>query len=81
MKDGFLGLKAKGVAGYIDSKKRFELLMALVLLIIAAGIFVMGLALNKWEKGNIFTVIAALFVQRRDPDGPLYDYIYTVQAF
>ena len=52
----------KGEAGYIDSKKKLELFMALALFFIAAAIFVIGLALNKWQKGNIFTVIAALFI-------------------
>ncbi|MCR5428832.1 MAG: hypothetical protein K6F16_07555 [Lachnospiraceae bacterium] len=57
-----LAFKAKGEVGYIDSKKRYELIMTLILFAVAAGIFVLGLALNKWEKGNIFTIIAALFV-------------------
>ncbi len=54
--------KAKGEPGYINSKKRYELIMAISIFAVAAGIFVLGLALNKWEKGNIFTVIAAIFV-------------------
>ena len=54
--------RPKGEVGYIDSKKRYELIMTLILFAVAAGIFVLGLALNKWEKGNIFTIIAALFV-------------------
>ncbi len=54
--------KAKGEAGYIDSKKKYELIMALAIFAVAAAIFVIGLALNKWEKGNIFTVIAAIFI-------------------
>ncbi len=57
-----LVFKAKGEVGYIDSKKRYELIMALSLFAVAAAIFVIGLALNKWEKGNIFTVIAAIFI-------------------
>ncbi len=61
-KDGFLSIKAKGEPGYITSKKRIELTTAIILFLIAAGIFVLGLALNKWEKGNIFTIIAALFI-------------------
>ena len=54
--------KYKGEAGYIRFKKSFELAMALGLLLIAAAVFTVGLALNEWNKGNIFTIIACLFV-------------------
>ncbi len=57
-----LVFKAKGEVGYINSKKKYELIMALAIFAVAAAIFVIGLALNKWEKGNIFTVIAAIFI-------------------
>ncbi|MCR5685728.1 MAG: hypothetical protein K6G81_09985 [Lachnospiraceae bacterium] len=52
----------KGEPGYIAYKKKVELMFSVTLFLIAAGIFILGLALNKWEKGNIFTVIAALFI-------------------
>ncbi len=52
----------KGEPGYIAYKKKVELLFSVTLFLIAAGIFILGLALNKWEKGNVFTIVAALFV-------------------
>ena len=55
-------IKAKGEVGYIASKKRIELLTAVLIFAAAVAIFVLGLALNKWEKGNIFTIIACLLV-------------------
>lgn len=55
-------IKAKGEVGYIDCKKKLELLTAVLILACAAAVFVLGLALNKWEKGNIFTIIACLLV-------------------
>ena len=52
----------KGEPGYIAYKKKVELLFSVTLFLIAAGLFILGLALNNWEKGNIFTIIAALFI-------------------
>ena len=70
-----LAFKAKGEAGYIDSKKRYELIMTLILFAVAAGIFVLGLALNKWEKRQyIHDHCGAL----RDPDGQVRDDLYHV---
>ncbi len=54
--------KGKGEAGYIAYKKKYELLFSIILFAVAAGIFILGLALNKWQKGNVFTIVAALFV-------------------
>lgn len=55
-------VKAKGEVGYIAFKKRLELMTTIFIFLIAVAIFVLGLALNKWDKGNIFTIIACLFV-------------------
>lgn len=54
--------KSKGEAGYIAYRKKYELLFSLTLFLIAVGIFILGLALNKWQKGNVFTIVAALMV-------------------
>ena len=54
--------KGKGEAGYISFVKKKELLISIILFLAAAGIFILGLALNKWQKGNIFTIIAALMI-------------------
>ncbi len=48
--------------GYLKRTRRFHILMILLMVALGAGIFVLGLALNKWEISNIFTVIAVLFV-------------------
>lgn len=53
---------AKGEPGYIDAMKKGELLIAIILISVSAAIFVLGLILNKWQKGNIFTIISMLFV-------------------
>ncbi len=55
-------IKSKGEAGYIAYLKKTELIISLVIFAAAAGIFVLGLALNKWQKGNIFTIVAALLI-------------------
>lgn len=52
----------KGEHGYINQRKKKQLIKTLIMFFIAASIFVLGLALNKWEKANVFTIIAALFV-------------------
>ncbi|MCR5322398.1 MAG: hypothetical protein K6E85_03885 [Lachnospiraceae bacterium] len=61
-KSGNDNRKGKGEAGYISYMKKKELLFSIVLFAAAAGIFVLGLALNKWQKGNVFTIIAALLI-------------------
>lgn len=52
----------KGDYGYINNEKKKQLIRSIVAFLIAAGIFVLGLALNKWQKNNIFTILAALAV-------------------
>lgn len=52
----------RGEYGYIDTQKKKQLIKTIIAFLIAAGIFVLGLALNKWQKNNIFTIIAALAV-------------------
>lgn len=52
----------KGNPGYIDARKRAQLLKTILLFGIAAAIFVLGLALNHWQKSNVFTIFAALAV-------------------
>ncbi|MDE7326645.1 MAG: hypothetical protein K2N63_10260 [Lachnospiraceae bacterium] len=53
---------ARGHQGYLDSQKRFRILKTLLYVLIGVAIFVLGLCLNKFEKSNIFTVIAILMV-------------------
>lgn len=53
---------AKGSYGYINARKKFALICTLLSFGVAAGIFVLGLALNNWEKGNVFTIVAAVLV-------------------
>lgn len=48
--------------GHINSEKRKMLLGTLLMIFIGVAIFVLGLCLNRFEKSNIFTVIAVLFV-------------------
>lgn len=52
----------KGERGYINTQKRRRLLKTALYFIIAAGIFLLGLCLNKFEKSNIFTIIAVLII-------------------
>ncbi|MDD5935080.1 MAG: hypothetical protein PUC65_05845 [Clostridiales bacterium] len=53
---------SKGEHGYIKNRKKAQLLKSILMFGIAAAIYVIGLALNKWQNNNIFTVIAALSV-------------------
>ncbi|MBE5961326.1 MAG: hypothetical protein E7256_08060 [Lachnospiraceae bacterium] len=53
---------SKGEHGYIDRRKRQQLLRTIIMFSIAAAIYITGLALNKWENTNVFTIVAALWV-------------------
>lgn len=55
-------IKSKGEVGYITFKKRFQLFMTLSLLLLAMAVFIIGLVVNKGNKGSLFTIIACLFV-------------------
>lgn len=48
--------------GRINAEKRKNIIGALGMVAIGVAIFVLGLCLNKFEKTNIFTVVAVLFV-------------------
>ncbi len=48
--------------GHIRAEKRKNLIGALVMIFIGVAIFVLGLCLNHFDKKNIFTVVAVLFV-------------------
>lgn len=48
--------------GHIRAEKRKNIFGALSMILIGVAIFVLGLCLNKFEKANIFTIIAVLFV-------------------
>lgn len=48
--------------GHIRAEKRRNLIGALCMITIGVAIFILGLCLNKFEKANIFTVVAVLFV-------------------
>lgn len=52
----------KGAPGYIDVRKKAQLYKTILMFGIAAAIFVLGLALNQWQKSNVFTIVAALAV-------------------
>ncbi len=54
--------KVRGEQGYINEQKRKRLMRTLLYFGIAAVIFILGLCLNKFEKSNIFTIIAVLMV-------------------
>lgn len=55
-------LMNKGEHGYIGFMKKRTLIGTTIMFGIAIGIFMLGLALNNFEKGNIFTIIAAVMV-------------------
>lgn len=52
----------KGEYGYINYTKKHQFIRSLIAFSIPIAIFFLGLALNKWQKNNIFTIIAALAV-------------------
>lgn len=52
---------SKGSYGYIKNKKKKLILLLLLDIVVAVGIFVLGLFLNKFSNKNIFTIIAMLF--------------------
>lgn len=54
--------KKKCEYGYVRSQKGKMLSGALLMVLIGVAVFVLGLLLNKFEKANIFTIIAVLFV-------------------
>lgn len=58
----FKNRPAKGQRGYISCMKRHYLVFSLLILLFAAGLFILGLLLNNYNKGNIFTIIAAVMV-------------------
>ena len=58
--------------GRINAEKRKNIIGALTMVAIGVAIFVLGLCLNKFEKSNIFTVVAVLFVL------PMARYLTTV---
>lgn len=58
--------------GRINAEKRKSIIGALTMVAIGVAIFILGLCLNKFEKTNIFTVVAVLFVL------PMARYLTTV---
>lgn len=48
--------------GHVNAEKRKQLLGAISMVVIALAVFVLGMALNKGDKRNIFTVLSVLFV-------------------
>lgn len=51
----------KGSYGYIKNKRKKLILWLILDVVVAVGIFVLGLFLNKFSNKNIFTIIAMLF--------------------
>ena len=78
--------------GRIRSEKRRLFIGVLSMIAIGVAIFVLGLFLNKFEKRNIFTVVAVLFVlpmarylatllimlPHKTPERALYEQVKTV---
>jgi len=58
--------------GRINAEKKKNIIGALSMVAIGVAIFVLGLCLNKFEKTNIFSVVAVLFVL------PMARYLTTV---
>ena len=56
-----MNFKRKGEQGYIKFMKSFNLLVAIVLFVIAAILFIVGLSIYD-TKGNILTIIGAIFI-------------------
>ena len=56
-----MNFKKKGEQGYIAFMKFFNILVTIVMFVIAAVLFCIGLAIYD-SKGNIMTIIGALFV-------------------
>lgn len=52
----------KGSYGYINYKRRTQPLLVLLYICIGLAIFFLGLVLNKFEKENIFTILAFLMI-------------------
>ena len=48
--------------GYIDYRKKRQLFMTAIMVLIGIAIYFLGCALNKGESTNIFTVVAILMV-------------------
>ncbi len=54
--------KTKGDLGYLKYAKTKKTLHLVLLIAAGIGIFILGLALNKWEARNVFTILAILMV-------------------
>lgn len=52
----------KGEQGYLNAQRKYRFIKTALYFLIAAGIFLLGLCLNKFEKSNIFTVAAVLMI-------------------
>ncbi len=51
-----------GAFGYIQSKKKWYMSRVLLYAAIAIAIFIFGLCVNKFNRANIFTILAVLMV-------------------
>lgn len=54
------GERYKGEKHYLRIQRNYELTKTIVLFVIAIGLFVAGLIINKGNKANIFTIAAVL---------------------
>lgn len=50
----------KGEKHYLRNQRNYELAKTIILFVIAIGLFVAGLIINKGNKANIFTIVAVL---------------------
>lgn len=55
-------LLGRGEFGYLAQYKKLRIIITAGMFFAAAAIFVAGLLLNDFNKGNIFTIIAALLI-------------------
>lgn len=50
----------KGEKHYLRNQRNYELAKTVILFVIAIGLFIAGLIINKGNKANIFTIVAVL---------------------
>lgn len=52
----------KGNWGYVNYRKKINLIIMLAAFLVVIGVFVLGLILNKMDRNNIFTVASVVLV-------------------
>lgn len=54
--------KEKGEFGYLAYRKKQNLIKMLAAFFLVFAVLIVGLALNKWERNNVFTVVSVVLV-------------------